>query len=102
MHKSIMTLKECVDAEQPTSEATFAASDGCLASIPYKCPKCDGQGIVSKPPWVAGDVHQWSSTEVTFECDVCHGSKIIWGKPDNESSSPTAADSNGRNKQNYG
>jgi hypothetical protein len=46
--------------------------------IPYqKCPKCDGQGMVSKPPYVAGDVHQWSSTCVAHVCDVCSGAKII-------------------------
>lgn len=42
-----------------------------------KCPKCDGQGIVSKPPYIAGDVHQWSSTSASFMCDVCDGQKII-------------------------
>lgn len=56
---------------------------GSLASIPHKCPKCDGQGIVSKPPWIAGDVHQWSSAEVTYQCDVCQGAKIIWSNPEN-------------------
>lgn len=49
--------------------------------VPHKCPKCDGQGIVSKPPWVAGDVFQWTSSQTTFTCDVCHGEKIIWSKP---------------------
>ena len=43
-----------------------------------KCPKCDGQGIVSKPPYVPGDVSQWSSVSTAFLCDVCKGSKIIW------------------------
>lgn len=42
-----------------------------------KCPKCDGQGSVSKPPYVPGDVHQWSSTSATHICDVCNGQKII-------------------------
>ena len=47
-------------------------------AVPFqKCPKCDGQGIVAKPPFIAGDVHQWSSTSVTFPCDVCNGAKII-------------------------
>lgn len=41
------------------------------------CPKCNGQGIVSKPPWVAGDVYEWSSTQSQFTCDVCNGAKII-------------------------
>ena len=46
--------------------------------VPYQtCPKCNGQGSVSKPPYVPGDVHQWSSTSINFICDVCNGAKII-------------------------
>ena len=43
----------------------------------HKCPKCDGQGIVSKPPWIAGDVYEWSSTTLTHQCNVCNGQMII-------------------------
>jgi|ERR1700741_1518660 len=42
-----------------------------------KCPKCDGQGSVSKPPGVPGDVHHWVSSSSTFLCDVCNGAKIF-------------------------
>lgn len=42
-----------------------------------KCPKCDGQGCVSKPPYVAGDVNTWVSSSTSFVCDVCNGAKII-------------------------
>ncbi len=46
--------------------------------IYQKCPKCDGQGTVSKPPWVDGDVNEWFSTTVGgYKCNVCHGAKII-------------------------
>lgn len=46
--------------------------------IPYQlCPKCEGQGIVSRPPWIAGDVYEWSSSATSFTCDVCNGAKII-------------------------
>lgn len=42
------------------------------------CPKCNGQGIVSIPPWVPGDLPSWSSTTVeNYVCNVCNGSKII-------------------------
>jgi len=68
----------------PQTPPELDSWSGFLASIPHKCPKCDGQGIVSKPPWVAGDVHQWSSTQTTFQCDVCHGEKIIWSNPNAE------------------
>ena len=46
--------------------------------VPYqKCPKCDGQGITSKPPYIAGDQAQWDSTVINHKCDVCNGDKII-------------------------
>ena len=41
------------------------------------CPKCNGHGAVSKPPYVAGDVHEWTSSATSFTCDVCNGAKII-------------------------
>lgn len=41
------------------------------------CPKCNGQGSVSKPPYVSGDVNEWSSSSLSFICDVCKGAKII-------------------------
>lgn len=41
------------------------------------CPKCDGQGSVSKPPYVPVDVDHWASSAVSFVCDVCNGAKII-------------------------
>ena len=46
--------------------------------VPYQlCPKCNGQGQVSKPPWIAGDVYEWSNSSSIFPCDVCNGQKII-------------------------
>ena len=42
-----------------------------------KCPKCDGQGMVSKPPWIAGDVTEWTSTQTSYPCDLCGGMKVI-------------------------
>lgn len=41
------------------------------------CPKCQGQGIVSKPPWVPAGVSEWSTTSTSFTCDVCNGNKLI-------------------------
>ena len=41
------------------------------------CPKCNGQGTVSKPPHIAGDVHEWTGSSIAYTCDVCHGAKII-------------------------
>jgi len=49
-----------------------------IPAAPYQlCPKCNGQGSVSKPPHVAGDVHEWNSNQISFVCDVCNGAKII-------------------------
>lgn len=48
------------------------------SASPYQlCPKCNGQGFVSKPPYVAGDIYEWSSSQTSFVCDVCNGAKII-------------------------
>lgn len=41
------------------------------------CPKCQGQGQVSKPPGMPVEVQEWASTEISFMCDVCNGTKII-------------------------
>ena len=46
--------------------------------VPYQtCPKCDGQGIVSKPEWLAGDQTCWTGTGINHKCNVCQGEKII-------------------------
>lgn len=58
--------------------ASIAANPLLAAVIPYQlCPKCNGQGTVSKPPYIAGDVYEWSSSSCQFQCDVCNGQKII-------------------------
>ncbi len=47
-----------------------------------KCPVCDGQGIVSKPPYIAGDVHEWTDSQTSHECHACGGKGylILWRK----------------------
>ena len=48
--------------------------------VPYQlCPKCLGQGIVSRPPYVTPDIKTWesSSTQTSWQCNVCNGTKII-------------------------
>lgn len=37
------------------------------------CPLCLGQGHVSKPKHVAGDVYEWSSTSTSHLCWICNG-----------------------------
>ena len=41
------------------------------------CPLCNGQGHVSKPKHVAGDVNQWASTSTSHVCWICNGKGII-------------------------
>jgi len=41
------------------------------------CPKCHGQGTMSKPPGMPGDVNEWSGSQSSYACDVCEGNKII-------------------------
>lgn len=41
------------------------------------CPKCNGQGKISKPPFINGDIEIWMSSEMSYICDVCNGKKII-------------------------
>lgn len=46
--------------------------------VPYQlCPMCHGQKTVSKPPHLAGDVNQWTSSGVQFSCGICTGAGII-------------------------
>lgn len=42
-----------------------------------KCPVCDGQGILNKPEWVAGDQETWVSNKPTYTCHLCKGKQII-------------------------
>lgn len=41
-----------------------------------KCPKCDGQGIVSKPPWINGDQNTWAASEGSYTCNLCNGQMV--------------------------
>lgn len=41
------------------------------------CPKCNGQGTVSKPAHVQGDQNEWTTTSLTNVCNVCIGKGII-------------------------
>lgn len=41
------------------------------------CPKCNGQGMIEKPPYLAAEETEWISTGVAFTCDVCNGAKVL-------------------------
>lgn len=60
-----------------SSRADGDGSTDLISTEWQKCPKCDGQGIVSRPPWIAGDVYEWAATSVSHQCNVCNGQMII-------------------------
>ena len=41
------------------------------------CPKCKGQGVVSRPPWIPADQGTWSASQTSWQCDVCNGAKTL-------------------------
>jgi hypothetical protein len=42
------------------------------------CPKCDGTGLMSRPPGIAGDQPTWTShTLGPYVCNLCDGHKVI-------------------------
>ncbi|MCK9543759.1 MAG: hypothetical protein M0R03_17200 [Novosphingobium sp.] len=65
----LLTALKGGQIEQQVSDA----NGGCW----QKCPKCDGQGIVSKPPWIAGDQDTWTASQANFTCNLCNGQMVI-------------------------
>jgi hypothetical protein len=51
------------------------------------CPKCNGQGIVSKPPWLAGDINTWIGIATSYPCNACNGMGLLL-VPDNTAINP--------------
>lgn len=50
-----------------------------FGAIPHKCPCCDGSGLVSRPPYVAGDQVEWVSTSCgPWRCKSCNGTGVLW------------------------
>jgi RecJ-like exonuclease len=43
-----------------------------------KCPVCDGTGLVSRPPYIAGDQESWhSGTAGPYPCKTCCGTGVV-------------------------
>lgn len=58
---------------------TWPLPIGWTPKIPYKCPVCDGTGLVSKPPGIAGDQETWTSSGTgPYQCLACNGERIVW------------------------
>lgn len=47
---------------------------------PHTCPVCNGQGKVSRPPYIPGNQESWMSSDPfqTFDCRACTGTGIVW------------------------
>jgi hypothetical protein len=53
--------------------------DDAILPRPFACPVCNGSGKVSRPPWVAGDQREWSSTTIAaYPCRACGGTGVLW------------------------
>ncbi len=51
--------------------------------LAFSCPTCHGHGIVSKPPWLAGDQMTWAASSCScYPCRSCNGSGIVWSEVD--------------------
>lgn len=56
----------------------------------HTCPVCSGQGEVSRPPDIGGDVIGWMTTNPgeLFQCLACKGSGVVW-EPTNRGNGTT-------------
>jgi len=66
-------------------------------STPIQCPICAGTGLVSRPPWIAGDIESYTtSTTGPYPCNACGGQGYIMSPPPIPfiGKIPTAADYN--------
>jgi len=64
-----------------TSEHTYVVS--VPSKQPFKCPVCNGTGLVSRPQEIAGDIDSWTSNSTNpYPCKACAGTGIVWGPND--------------------
>lgn len=73
MNKPTYGSQPIKNEQSGTAENNFSKSNVIICV----CPKCSGQGVVSKPPYVPGDVDQCSSSSCAFVCDLCNGTKVF-------------------------
>ncbi len=63
----------------PTVAPSYTAFLPAQPTVPFKCPVCDGTGLVSRPPHVAGDLPTWVSGEIrNYACRACEGRGVLW------------------------
>lgn len=59
-----------------------------INKIPYKCPICDGVGMVSGGFYNRVNTNDWGSTTISEQCRQCNGSGIVYGEQIIESDNP--------------
>ena len=65
---------------KPPADAAWRPGVYWPGAQPHKCPVCDGSGLVSRPPHIAGDVPTWDSYgTATYPCRACTGQGVLWG-----------------------
>jgi len=79
---------ELTTADPPGSWQCFGCREAVRISAysphpcspqPHRCPVCDGSGLVSRPPWVAGDQMTWTASGAgPYQCHACGGSGVLW------------------------
>ena len=80
-----METAEITIVQQENGGAVFLSPQ--TPCSPFKCPVCDGTGLVSKPPWIAGDQQTWISTSTgPWPCKACGGIGIVWANAVNDAS----------------
>jgi hypothetical protein len=67
---------------QPYVQQTYPPLQWNLTVVPqtpYKCPVCNGTGLVSRPPGVAGDQETWASGSTgPYSCRAGCVSGVLW------------------------
>ena len=63
------------DALLPVVDALCA--ERAAEAEPILCPKCQGQGVVSRPSYVPAGCATWTSTTAVHRCNLCDGRMVI-------------------------
>jgi len=74
---TILNLVHIVDADgHPLCECSSEDAERIIATLNAPvinvqlCPNCQGQKIVSRPPNVAGDVNEWTTSDAIYPWEI--------------------------------
>ena len=73
------SMNPVADQTELLTEALHQAlsMSGVVSGTKQLCPKCKGQGIVSRPPHIAADQGFWAGIELSYKCNLCDGKMVI-------------------------